>query len=166
PRDAVEDGGSGFIVPVGDVDDLVARLDELVADAQLRERFGRRAREIFDERFSAEAVVAKYGAVLGPPPGRSLDLSAVFSTDGEEPVPAGAISHRVTRSGLRRTHQVTVRSAADLRDVQVDDGERILRPAVRRVGGTTVIEFPVGGRGVVSFSTIPGGTDRHYLAGP
>ncbi|WP_281872515.1 glycosyltransferase [Brachybacterium paraconglomeratum] len=166
PRDAVEDGASGFIVPVGDVDALVARLDELVADAQLRERFGRRAREIFDERFSAEAVVAKYGAVLGPPPGRSLDLSAVFSTEGDEPVPASAISHRVTRSGLRRTHQVTVRSAADLHDVQVDDGDRILRPAVRREGGTTVIEFPVGSRGVVSYTTTPGGTDRHYLAGP
>ncbi|WP_341856795.1 glycosyltransferase [Brachybacterium sp. GPGPB12] len=166
PRDAVEDGASGFIVPVGDVDALVARLDELVADAQaaraLRPTSPRDLRRALLRRGGRGEVRRR----ARPAPGPLLDLSAVFSTDGGEPVPASAISHRVTRSGLRRSHQVTVRSDTVLHDVQVDDGERILRPAVRRVGGTTVIEFPVGSRGVVSFSTVPGGTDRRYLAGP
>ncbi|MBB5830904.1 glycosyltransferase family 4 protein [Brachybacterium aquaticum] len=166
PRDVVEDGQSGYIVPVGDVDALAERLRALVADARLRERLGRRAREIFDERFSAEAVVAKYGALLGPPPGRDVDVAALFSPEGGEPVAASAISHRITRSGLRRTHEVTVRSDEVLHEVQVDDGERIARPRVRREGDRTVIEFPVGRRDVLSFASRPGATDRHYLAGP
>ena len=34
----------------------------------------------------------------------------------------------------------------------------VIRPAVRRVGGTTVIEFPVGRRDVLSFASRPGAT--------
>lgn len=166
PRDVVEDGESGYIVPVGDVETLAARLRELAADPRLRERFGRRAREVFDERFAADAVVAQYGAVLGPPEGRALDLAAVFATEGDEPVRAGDIAHRVKRTRTHRAHQVTVQSPTVLHDVQLDDGERVARPRVQRVGADTLIEFPVGGREVISYSTGPDSRDRHYLAGP
>src|SRR5699024_8786840 len=37
---------------------------------------------------------------------------------------------------------------------------------VRREDGRTVIEFPVGGASVVSYSPQAGSPDRHYLAGP
>lgn len=166
PRDVVEDGESGCIVPVGDVETLAGRLRELAADAQLRERYGRRAREIFDERFSADAVVSQYGAVVGRPAARAVDLAALFATEGGEPVRASDIAHRVKRAGIRRTHQVTVQSPTVLHDVRIDDGERTARPTVQRDGAGTLIEFPVGGRDVISYSARPGSPDRHYLAGP
>ena len=166
PRDVVEDGESGFIIPVGDVEQLAARLRELAADNDLRERLGRRAGEIFDERFAADAVVAQYRTVLGPPESREVDLAVLFATDGGEPVEASDIVHRVKRAGLRRMHQITVQSRTALHDLRIDDGERVATPAVRQVGTGTIIEFPVGGHDVVSYSTEPGSSDRHYLAGP
>src|SRR5699024_6334285 len=110
PRDVIEDGESGFVVPVGDVEALADRLRALVADADLRERFGRRARVIFDERFAADAVVSQYAELVGPAPGRAVDLADVFATEGGEPVRGGDITHRVKRLGTRRVHQLLVRS--------------------------------------------------------
>ncbi|GAA4521543.1 hypothetical protein GCM10023160_08510 [Brachybacterium paraconglomeratum] len=166
PRDVVEDGESGYIVPLGDVEQLAARLRELAADADLRQRLGGRAREIFDERFAADAVVAQYRKVLGSPESREVDLAVLFATEGGEPVAASDIVHRVKRVGARRMHQITVQSRTALHDVRIDDGERIVAPAVRQVGTSTIIEFPVGGHEVVSYSTEPGSSDRYYLAGP
>lgn len=166
PRDVVEDGGSGWIVPVGDVEELAEKLRSLVADPALRTRFGARAREIFDERFSARAVVEQYTHILGPPPGRAVDIVDLFAVDGMEPIPMDQIGHRVRRAGRRLVHRVTVASPTELHDVQVDDGERITQPKVKRDRGRTVIEFPVGHHDVVSYATEPGSTVRHYLAGP
>src|SRR5699024_12252929 len=56
PREAIEHGGSGYIIPLGDVDELAERLGELAADPALREQFGARARERYDERFAPAAV--------------------------------------------------------------------------------------------------------------
>jgi hypothetical protein len=165
PREAIEDGGSGYIIPIGDVDRLAERLSELAADESLREQFGRRARERYDERFAPAAVAEQYRDFLGPHDA-PLDLTEVFSTDGTEPIAVDEIDHRVRRSGLRRVHQLTVTSTATLHDVEVDDGESITHPQVRREDGATVIEFPVGGRPVVSYTSSPGSPDRHYLAGP
>ncbi|WP_422115105.1 glycosyltransferase [Brachybacterium sp. UNK5269] len=165
PREAIEDGGSGYIVPLGDVEQLAERLRELAADASLRERFGRRARQRYDERFAPAAVAEQYRRFLGPHDA-PIDLAQVFSTDGIEPIAVDEITHRVRRSGGRRLHQVAVQSPTVLHDVEVDDGGRITRPRVRRQGDGTVIEFLAGGHGVVSYSTRPGSQDRHYLAGP
>ncbi|HZO34367.1 MAG TPA: glycosyltransferase family 4 protein [Gaiellaceae bacterium] len=53
----VDDGESGFLVPVGDVEALASRLAELAADAELRGRLGRRGREVMRERFGLERMV-------------------------------------------------------------------------------------------------------------
>src|SRR5699024_830631 len=165
PREAIEHGGSGYIIPLGDVDELAERLGELAADPALREQFGARARERYDERFAPAAVAEQYRDFLGPHDA-PIDLTEVFATDGVEPIAAWEIGHRVRRSGLRRVHEVTVDSSVQLYDSAVDDGETITHPQVRREDGRTVIEFPVGGASVVSYSPQAGSPDRHYLAGP
>src|SRR5699024_4969850 len=66
PREAIEHGGSGYIIPLGDVDELAERLGELAADPALREQFGARARERYDERFAPAAVAEQYRDFLGP----------------------------------------------------------------------------------------------------
>jgi glycosyltransferase involved in cell wall biosynthesis len=53
----VDDGETGYLVPVGDVDALAARLGELAADPALRERLGRRGAELMRERFGLERMV-------------------------------------------------------------------------------------------------------------
>ncbi len=50
-RDSVVDGATGFLVPHGDVEVLADRIERLLLDTELRERFGREART-FAERFS------------------------------------------------------------------------------------------------------------------
>ncbi|QSG05103.1 Glycosyltransferase [Halapricum desulfuricans] len=52
----VEHGESGYLIPPGDDAALADRLNELLADPQLRERFGRRGSERAT-RFSVEAMV-------------------------------------------------------------------------------------------------------------
>lgn len=166
PRDMIDDGESGFIVPVGDVESLAEKLRLLAADADLRTRMGKRAQEVFQERFATEAVVERYARIIGPPPGRAVDFAGIFSTDGYEPIAAYEIEHTVKRLGIRRTHRVVVHSTTELFDVQVDDGETIIRPEVVRQSGATLIEFPMKNRQVVSYVAEAGGKDRHYLAGP
>jgi glycosyltransferase involved in cell wall biosynthesis len=163
PREAIEDGGSGYIIPLGDVDRLAERLSELAADESLREQFGRRARERYDERFAPAAVAEQYRRFLGPS-GAAVDLAEVFSTDGIEPVAADAISHRVRRSGTRRIHQVTVRSSVGLHDVQIESAGHTATAAAKPQGSTTRIEFEDSGPAVLSYTTAPGSGDRHYLA--
>lgn len=58
----VEEGESGFLVPVQSIVPLAERLGQLVGDAALRARFGQRAREIAVDGFSMERVV---GETLG-----------------------------------------------------------------------------------------------------
>jgi glycosyltransferase involved in cell wall biosynthesis len=53
----VEEGVTGFLVPPGDSAALADRLDRLVSDPELRERFGRLAAKRTGEHFSAAAMV-------------------------------------------------------------------------------------------------------------
>ena len=163
PREAIEDGASGYIVPLGDVEQLAARLGEVAADAELRERFGRRARERYDERFAPSAVVEQYREFFGPHDA-PLDLASVFTTDGQEPIGTGEIEHRARRTRGGRLHQVTVTSPVGLHDVQVDDGVQTRAAKVRTQRGTTRIEFEASAPVVISYTTAPGSGDRRYLA--
>jgi glycosyltransferase involved in cell wall biosynthesis len=52
----VEHGESGYLIPPGDAATLANRLNELLADPQLRERFGQRGSELATQ-FSVEAMV-------------------------------------------------------------------------------------------------------------
>ena len=59
----VEEGGSGYLVPVKDTSALAGRLASLVADPELRARFGQRGRAVVDAGFSTERVNAATLAV-------------------------------------------------------------------------------------------------------
>ncbi len=163
PREAIEDGASGYIVPLGNVEQLAARLAELAADASLRDRFGHRARERFDQHFAPAAVTGQYRRLLGPL-GEPIDLARVFATDGIEPIRVDQISHQVKHTGGRRAHRVTVDSPVRLYDVQVDGEEHAVNATVQVRRGATLIQFEGDGPLVLSYTTSPGSADRHYLA--
>lgn len=63
-RRTVVDGANGRRVPAGDAEALAAACLELAADAQLRERMGRRSRELAAEQFDVRAVNAAIIAAL------------------------------------------------------------------------------------------------------
>ena len=54
----VRDGETGFVVPTGDAGALAERLELLLKDAALRERFGAAAHEYVGATFTIEAMVA------------------------------------------------------------------------------------------------------------
>ncbi|HSR23666.1 MAG TPA: glycosyltransferase family 4 protein, partial [Candidatus Eisenbacteria bacterium] len=56
-RYIVEEGGNGFRFPPGDAAALAAAIRRLATSPELRERFGRRSREIYEERYTAERMV-------------------------------------------------------------------------------------------------------------
>jgi glycosyltransferase involved in cell wall biosynthesis len=69
--EVVEDGVTGFLVEPGDVDELRARLAQLLGDRRLAARLGRNARERFLEKFTweacAERCLAAYSELVGTP---------------------------------------------------------------------------------------------------
>ncbi|HYY57113.1 MAG TPA: glycosyltransferase family 4 protein [Pyrinomonadaceae bacterium] len=56
-REIVEDGATGMLVPVGDLEALAEAIARLLEDEQARERMGQRARVAARERFSLERMV-------------------------------------------------------------------------------------------------------------
>jgi glycosyltransferase involved in cell wall biosynthesis len=56
---------NAILVPYGDVDGMVAGIDRLAADLELRRQFGRRSREIVIERFAVEPHAARLQQLLG-----------------------------------------------------------------------------------------------------
>lgn len=60
----IEDGVSGFLVPVDDPGALADRLAQLKHDPALRVRFGRAARARFEATFTASRMVAEYVKAL------------------------------------------------------------------------------------------------------
>jgi glycosyltransferase involved in cell wall biosynthesis len=67
-REAVEDGANGILVPLRDPIALAEGLRPMILDAALRQRMGRRSRELAEERFDAkqihEATIAVYHELL------------------------------------------------------------------------------------------------------
>jgi glycosyltransferase involved in cell wall biosynthesis len=55
----VQDGKNGFLVPVGDVDMLADRLDELLSDSGLAQRLGQAARESVRSSYSHTRMIAE-----------------------------------------------------------------------------------------------------------
>ncbi|HEX4965112.1 MAG TPA: glycosyltransferase, partial [Thermoanaerobaculia bacterium] len=58
--EVVDDGVTGFLLPVGDVDGMAAAALRLLGDDDLRRRFAAAARRQAVERFSQDAVVGRY----------------------------------------------------------------------------------------------------------
>jgi starch synthase len=66
--EVVADGETGYLVEPANADDLAARVNELLADEELRGRFGRAGRERAIEHFSwrriAELTTALYTSLV------------------------------------------------------------------------------------------------------
>ena len=58
--DLVEDEVTGFLVAPDDVEALAERILRLLKDGDLRERMGRRAREVARRRFQRDNVATRY----------------------------------------------------------------------------------------------------------
>ncbi|MBO0727622.1 MAG: glycosyltransferase [Acidimicrobiaceae bacterium] len=69
----VEPDGNGFLVPPGDQDGLAEAVSKLVGSRELRERLGRRSKQLFAEHYSAERMVAQTLAAYDRVLGRSTD---------------------------------------------------------------------------------------------
>jgi len=60
----VRDGDNGFLVPEQRPELLAAALNRLIADPQLRQRFGERSRERVVEEFSWKSLARRYGKLF------------------------------------------------------------------------------------------------------
>ena len=59
----VEDGGCGYLFGVGDVHGMAETAIEILSDGGLRERLGRRGREIAVTQFATEKIIPQYEAL-------------------------------------------------------------------------------------------------------
>ena len=59
PKDIVEPGVSGFLVPEGDTDALASKIKELMDDEALRQKMGTNAYEASD-RYDIEIIMKKW----------------------------------------------------------------------------------------------------------
>ncbi|HET6845908.1 MAG TPA: glycosyltransferase family 4 protein [Anaerolineales bacterium] len=66
-RDIVRDGENGFLVPPRDPAALARAITKLVLDASLRERMGRRGRQLVHDSFSLDKVIPAHLEVYGIP---------------------------------------------------------------------------------------------------
>ena len=67
PEEIVEDGKTGFLVDVGDVDGTADRMARLLSDAELAREMGRHGAELVVERFSSQAFRAQLAGLFGLP---------------------------------------------------------------------------------------------------
>jgi N-acetyl-alpha-D-glucosaminyl L-malate synthase BshA len=58
--EVVDDGETGYLLPVGDVDGMAARTLELLRNDDLRKRMGKRGREVAVELFDEQKIVPVY----------------------------------------------------------------------------------------------------------
>ena len=58
PRDLIEDGKNGFLVPVGDIDLLVERIENLIQNTELRKKFAKNAIKT-TKKFKTETIAAE-----------------------------------------------------------------------------------------------------------
>jgi GalNAc-alpha-(1->4)-GalNAc-alpha-(1->3)-diNAcBac-PP-undecaprenol alpha-1,4-N-acetyl-D-galactosaminyltransferase len=63
PRELIEHGANGWLVPEGDVPALTEALDALMRDGDLRRRLGARAREV-RQSYSLAAILEKWSRLL------------------------------------------------------------------------------------------------------
>jgi N-acetyl-alpha-D-glucosaminyl L-malate synthase BshA len=61
--EVVEDGRTGFLRPVGDIEGMAAAVRNLLGDEKLRARFSAEARRQAGDRFPTDALVDRYRAV-------------------------------------------------------------------------------------------------------
>lgn len=59
-KETVMDGYNGYLIPTKDVDALVAKLDILLSDANLRQEMGKNSRKYAEENFSIDVVIERH----------------------------------------------------------------------------------------------------------
>ena len=64
-RETVVDGVNGFLVPVRDVDALVAAMEHFIAEPALIESMGRESRRLAEERFDIHRINAVMLEAMG-----------------------------------------------------------------------------------------------------
>jgi glycosyltransferase involved in cell wall biosynthesis len=62
--ETVSDGENGFLVPKKDPEAIAEKVIRLIEDPELRERMGKRSREIYREKFTEEIMVEKMSSVF------------------------------------------------------------------------------------------------------
>ncbi len=71
PAEIIENGVSGFLISANNVSEFADRLEQLIKDANLRERLGQAARQRVETAFSAEAfdreMIRQVESLLGKP---------------------------------------------------------------------------------------------------
>jgi D-inositol-3-phosphate glycosyltransferase len=104
-RQAVEDGKSGLLVPVGDAPGLAAAIERLLADPDLRAAMGRRAREVVEMRYSEEVAarlfVRAYRDLLDSGRGRGGGSTGTGRTGGDARAAAAGGSEPSPTAGGR-----------------------------------------------------------------
>jgi N-acetyl-alpha-D-glucosaminyl L-malate synthase BshA len=71
--EVVEEGECGYLFDVGDVAGMAGRAIEILSDADLGARLGRRGREIAVSRFATEKIIPQYEALYHNVIGRNKD---------------------------------------------------------------------------------------------
>ncbi len=99
-RFIVADDENGLRFPPGDATALATAIERLASSSELRERFGRRSREIYEERYTAERMADGTLAVY-----RSITRQREGASAAEDVVlhgPSTAVSPRPSRSAPPR----------------------------------------------------------------
>lgn len=130
-EEIVEEGRNGYLVPPGDVDALREAIAELLRSPELRERFGRRSREVYLERFSAARMVRdvnrQYDRVAGRSTAEWVAPSAPappHQVDPRRPAASGA-------AGAPAVTPTTSPAVASSRHPSVDLLDRLVCPSCR-----------------------------------
>lgn len=63
-REAIQNGQTGFLVPAGDIDAMVAKSDQLLSDCVLRKKMSRKGFEFISERFSPEKYLNSFDRLM------------------------------------------------------------------------------------------------------
>jgi glycosyltransferase involved in cell wall biosynthesis len=74
PSELIEDGVSGRLVPVDDLESLTLAMSQLMADLELRERLGKEATKVRQE-YAQAVIMKRWEACLLPLPTRQLKKS-------------------------------------------------------------------------------------------
>lgn len=174
PRDVIEEGQSGFIVPEGDIDRLAERVNQLVHDEPLRRKLGSRAKEIFNATFASARIMERYGLVLGPhsaPTAPSLD--DLFPEQEDDPVDESSLTTRQIRlKGRSVFHILSFQSSEPLKNFAIASVNRQRTVHPIRLGSKYYLPVLTGDPGksahkalrrVITFGTAKRDAGRFYL---